>query len=149
MQLSWTWYNPDSKVHGANVGPTWVMSAPDGPHGGPVNLAIRKRTSQILFYVKKTHNGQINDESFRKTPTPGPTLASPVRLPQTVLHSTLLVHTLTHLAMLGRIHAALTCRIIASWNRYMKHDKTASILFFFLFFFLGGGTSIRGGGGRF
>ena len=32
---------PDSKVHGANAGPTWVLSAPDGPHIGPVNLAIR------------------------------------------------------------------------------------------------------------
>ena len=32
---------PDSKVHGANIGPTWVLSAPDGPHVGPVNLAIR------------------------------------------------------------------------------------------------------------
>ena len=32
---------PDSKVHGANMGPTWVLSAPDGPHAGPMNLAIR------------------------------------------------------------------------------------------------------------
>ena len=23
---------PDSKVHGANMGHTWVLSAPDGPH---------------------------------------------------------------------------------------------------------------------
>ena len=32
---------PDSKVPGANTGPTWVLSAPDGPHVGPRNLAIR------------------------------------------------------------------------------------------------------------
>ena len=32
---------PDSKVHGANMGPTWVMSAPDEPHISPMNLAIR------------------------------------------------------------------------------------------------------------
>ena len=32
---------PDSQVHGANMGPTWVLSAPDGPHVGPMNLAIR------------------------------------------------------------------------------------------------------------
>ena len=32
---------PDSKVHGANMGPIWVLSAPDGPHAGPMNLAIR------------------------------------------------------------------------------------------------------------
>ena len=30
----------DSKVHGANMGPTWVLSVPDGRHVGP-NLAIR------------------------------------------------------------------------------------------------------------
>ena len=32
---------PDSKVHGAKMGPTWVLSAPDGPHVGLMNLAIR------------------------------------------------------------------------------------------------------------
>ena len=31
---------PDSQVLGANMGPTWVLSAPDGPHVGPMNLAI-------------------------------------------------------------------------------------------------------------
>ena len=32
---------PDSKAHGANMGPTWVLSAPDGLQVGPMNLAIR------------------------------------------------------------------------------------------------------------
>ena len=32
---------PGSKVHGANMGHTWVLSAPGGPHVGPMNLAIR------------------------------------------------------------------------------------------------------------
>ena len=32
---------PDSKVHGTNMGPTWVLSAPDGPHVGPMNLVTR------------------------------------------------------------------------------------------------------------
>ena len=31
---------PDSKVHGANMGQTWVLSDPDGPRVGPMNLAI-------------------------------------------------------------------------------------------------------------
>ena len=34
---------PDKKVHGANMGPIWgrqVLSAPDGPHVGPINFAI-------------------------------------------------------------------------------------------------------------
>ena len=33
--------NPDSKVHVAHMGHTWVLSAPCGPHVGPKNLAIR------------------------------------------------------------------------------------------------------------
>ena len=33
---------PDSKVHGANIGPTWALSAPDRPHVGPRKLAIRE-----------------------------------------------------------------------------------------------------------
>ena len=37
----WGFKCPDNKVHGANMGPTWVLSAPDGPHVGPMNLAIR------------------------------------------------------------------------------------------------------------
>ena len=58
---------PDNKVHGANMGPTWVISAPDGPHVGPMNLAIRgglkilqtlilcseHKTHFILFQVRK------------------------------------------------------------------------------------------------
>ena len=41
--------DPDNKVHGANMGPTWVLSAPDGPHVGPMNLAIRgEEQSHVL-----------------------------------------------------------------------------------------------------
>ena len=32
---------PDSKVHGANMRPTWVLSSPGEPHVGPMNLVIR------------------------------------------------------------------------------------------------------------
>ena len=46
MSAAWRWslirhIDPCSKVHGTNTGPTWVLSAPDGPHIGPMNLAIR------------------------------------------------------------------------------------------------------------
>ena len=34
--------NPDSKVHGSNIGPSWVLSAPDGHHVGPMYLVIRE-----------------------------------------------------------------------------------------------------------
>ena len=33
-------YFPDSKVHGANMGPLWGLQDPGGPHVGPMNLAI-------------------------------------------------------------------------------------------------------------
>ena len=32
---------PDGKVHWANMGPTWVLSSPGGPHVGPMNRVIR------------------------------------------------------------------------------------------------------------
>ena len=38
---SWTKKFQDNKVHGGNMGPTWVLSSPGGPHVGPMNLAIR------------------------------------------------------------------------------------------------------------
>ena len=34
--------NPDSKVHGANMGPIWGRQDPGGPHVGPMNFAIWK-----------------------------------------------------------------------------------------------------------
>ena len=43
---------PDSKVHGANMGPTWVLSAPDGPYVGPMNLAIWERF--LCTYMQQT-----------------------------------------------------------------------------------------------
>ena len=41
LQFHVVYIYPNSKVHGANMEPTWVLPAPDGPHVGPMNLAIR------------------------------------------------------------------------------------------------------------
>ena len=41
--------NRDGKVHGANMEPTWVLSAPGGPHVGPMNLAIREAITWTLL----------------------------------------------------------------------------------------------------
>ena len=40
-QLRWTCKReyPDSKVHGANMGPIWGQQDPGGPHVDPTNLA--------------------------------------------------------------------------------------------------------------
>ena len=43
-------YIPDNKVPEANMGPTWVLSAPGGPHVGLMNLAIRDVvTTRVRF----------------------------------------------------------------------------------------------------
>ena len=44
---------PDSKIPGANLGPTCVLSEPDGPHIGPMNLAIRDPSlNSLANYIK-------------------------------------------------------------------------------------------------
>ena len=45
---------PDSKVHGANMRPTWVLPAPDWPHVGSMNLAIRD-----VLHGSLTHGGAV------------------------------------------------------------------------------------------
>ena len=45
---------PDSKVHGANMGPIWGRQDPGGPHVGPMNFAIwvdtmRNRVDNIVY----------------------------------------------------------------------------------------------------
>ena len=64
---------PENKVHGANMGPTWVLWDPDGPYVGPMSLAIRDiafiytglvmqpwqhKTIKLLTYLKG-HSTQI------------------------------------------------------------------------------------------
>ena len=49
---------PDSKVPGANMGPTWVLSAPDVPHVSPMNLAIR-----VSMYRESHHKDEMTDIS--------------------------------------------------------------------------------------
>ena len=34
------WPTPDSKVHGANMGPIWGRQDPGGPHVGPMNFVL-------------------------------------------------------------------------------------------------------------
>ena len=52
-------YHPDSKVHGVNMGPTWVLSAPRGPHVGPMNLAIRVQVCvQVRNQISKVMKTQ-------------------------------------------------------------------------------------------
>ena len=52
------WRTPDSKIHGANMGPIWVLSAPDGPLVGPMNLAIRDNIywSEMSYLCGSAHS---------------------------------------------------------------------------------------------
>ena len=42
---------PDSKVHGANMGPIWGRQDPSGPHVGPMNFAIWVVSQFILGVI--------------------------------------------------------------------------------------------------
>ena len=54
---------PDSKVHGANMGPPWGQQDPDGPHVGPMNFAILVLVQIIT----------LNSGGFAKTAVEGRT----------------------------------------------------------------------------
>ena len=47
----WIQRFPDSKVHGTNMGTTWALPTPDGPHVGPMNLAIRYVSCRAASFV--------------------------------------------------------------------------------------------------
>ena len=43
--------NPDSKVHGANMGPIWGRQDLGGPHVGPMNFAIWEAMSLLHYSI--------------------------------------------------------------------------------------------------
>ena len=47
------WNNPDSKVHGAKMGPIWGQQDPGGSHVGPINYAIWEKCHHFdeIFYA--------------------------------------------------------------------------------------------------
>ena len=45
--------NPDSKVNGANIGPTWGRQDPGGTYVGPTNFAIWESSAKLCSYLKK------------------------------------------------------------------------------------------------
>ena len=62
----------DSKVRGgANMGPTWVLSASDGLHVGPMNIAIREvhiipsLHHYIQWKIKTVPSNHTIDEQLR------------------------------------------------------------------------------------
>ena len=56
---------PDSKVNGVYMGPTWVLSALDGPHLGPVNFAIRVISLARQKNIQSLHYRWNNIEWYR------------------------------------------------------------------------------------
>ena len=62
--------NPDSNVHGANIGPTWVLSAPGGPHIGPINLAIRVLMPPISKWIAHSLCFQTDQQRTALSPWP-------------------------------------------------------------------------------
>ena len=46
---------PDSKVHGANMGPTWDLSAPDGPHESCYQGCLQNETTWFTTLIADVH----------------------------------------------------------------------------------------------
>ena len=55
LQIIYWFLFPDSKIHGANMGPSWVLSAPDGPHVGPMNLVMWVAFMMPFIHVLGVH----------------------------------------------------------------------------------------------
>ena len=55
---------PDSKVHGTNMGPTWILPAPDGPHACPMNLGIRELLTDC-GHVVPCGDGDLGQHWFK------------------------------------------------------------------------------------
>ena len=62
---------PDSKVHGANMGPTWVLSAPDGPMSAPwtllsrlIPLKVPISPHNLIFFGTSFHTRSKRTESI-------------------------------------------------------------------------------------
>ena len=51
FDLLWLYYNPDSKVHGANMGSIWGRQDRGGPYDGPMTFAIWEAISGVLYIV--------------------------------------------------------------------------------------------------
>ena len=51
---------PDSKVHGANTGPTWGRQGPGVPHVGCMNLAFWVDAIVLLFFGAGFLNKKLN-----------------------------------------------------------------------------------------
>ena len=49
------------------MGPTWVLSAPDGPHAGPMNFAIRGIFVIVLLFCVASFMHTYLSKSYLKT----------------------------------------------------------------------------------
>ena len=59
VERKWVRLLPDSRVYGANMGPTGVLSTPGWLHAGPVNLAIG--VYMVLCRIQALQNWVTND----------------------------------------------------------------------------------------
>ena len=66
-------YVPDSKVPVAHMGSTWVLTAPGGPHVGPMNLAIRGTPVTTADVINvPTNNAADRQQLCRERSSPLP-----------------------------------------------------------------------------
>ena len=115
---------PDSKVHGANMGPIWGRQEPGGPHVGLMNLAIWGYIKQTQPYwhhastnivltldANQAHAEHLTFEHEKSTPRIFNTMMISASVPRTRLHWSHLIQTISPES---KVHGANTVPI---WGR--------------------------------
>ena len=120
---------PDSKIHGANMGPIWGRKDPGGPHVAPMNLVIwfGNSLNQLIQLIIISINPSINHSIIHVVSFPhsvnrviilslanSPTDSVPDSLNYLLTHS--LTHSLAHSLTCSLIHSH-----IHSINQSSKH----------------------------
>ena len=87
--------HPESNVHGANMRPTWVLSAPDGPHVGPmsqlsVSHTVVSSPYHGCFFIARTRIFSVMSSLFYN----GTDMCHPLYIPQVPSRNTLIRDTL-------------------------------------------------------
>ena len=122
---------PDSKVHGAHLGPTWVLSAPGGTHVGPIDLAFRV---DIKFIDVLVHLPTVPPAPWHSTSTCHP---QPLQqLVRTSAHAVWLLCYFRVRGEIGRSHGEAMCSQVewrsrgswsSSWQQKWKWICSTSV----------------------
>ena len=66
-ECRYEWSNPDSKIHGTNMGPSWGRQDSGGPHVGPMNFLVSGLSFLTHWALKDVVNSNTCPIKFMST----------------------------------------------------------------------------------